>query len=341
MKRIIYKMKVRLIASITTIIVLSFLFLFKSSLNNDEMAKTVNPTIQTTKMASSVTALITEIADSKPQPNNEQIYDSFLDFPYDNMRFVSDDIYESIKEEYYKINFSSEFKLGNLEVYDLYKEKFKQLLDNERVYTDKKGNEFLLNEFLPEAYENTYSAIYNDYDVNNFEYYFFDMDEDDSPELCIVDHIKNPSIYIFKYIPDKDKIFLWYEMTSLWIRLNGSKTLGWNREGTSQVFYKLDENGDEVYTVSFFEREDFNRRINQAEVVYLVALPDYTDRNEQIEITEQIREQAYYDRGQEWYYFRVSEEQYHELTKDYFKAEKLANENIETVSYSYYELFNK
>lgn len=39
------------------------------------------------------------------------------------------------------------------------------------------------------------------------------------------------------------------------------------------------------------------------------------------------------------YYFRITEEQYLELTKDYFETEHTAKENLKRVTYTYDELF--
>lgn len=59
---------------------------------------------------------------------NEQIYDSIDDFPYDSMAVVNDNTFKTIKNVYDNIKFYGEFDKGNIELYDLYREKFVQLL---------------------------------------------------------------------------------------------------------------------------------------------------------------------------------------------------------------------
>ncbi|MNV73653.1 hypothetical protein D3C71_1668190 [compost metagenome] len=71
----------------------------------------------------------------------------------------------------------------------------------------------------------------------------------------------------------------------------------------------------------------------------MVSLPQYTNQDSQIYITEELKNQAYFDEGQKLYYFRVTEEQFDELTKDYFNAVELADKNINDVTFSYNELF--
>lgn len=58
-----------------------------------------------------------------------------------------------------------------------------------------------------------------------------------------------------------------------------------------------------------------------------------------MQVTDEIKEEGYYDKGHAIYYFKVTEKQYNELTKNYFEAEQLAKENIKKVSYTYEELF--
>ncbi len=258
-----------------------------------------------------------------------QTYDSFLDFPYNEMVFVNQETFHILKQTYEEIDFWGEFKKGNLKAYDVYINEYKKLLENEVSFTQKNMHkEMYLNEYLGLDDKNQES-------LEDYTFYYFDIDEDETPELCLSD---NNSIYVFKYISKEDKMILWHELNSGYYQLNGSKTFRWNNGGLSHGFYKLNSNGEEIYYLFFFLREDYNKNIEQAEVVYMVSLPHFTNEADKIEGTEEILNQGYFDQGQDVYYFRVTEEQFDELTEDYFVAEKLALENIEEVSYSYKEL---
>lgn len=250
--------------------------------------------------------------------NNIKVYDSFLDFPYNNMEYVCNDGYEVLQSAYKDINFFSKFESGNLKEYDFYKEKFGEFIEN---------NDFLIDPVTNEKF-----------DLNKLMFYFFDMDLDGNPELGVSDDAN--FTYIYKYILDKDETILWYKMDASWFQLNGSRAVSWNQEGIRHVFYNLSENGEEVLRVFFFEREDFNKSINMADTWYMVALPQYMNSELNISISEKMSKQAYFDKGQEIYYFRVTQKQYDELTGDYFKALEVAQEDIKKVSYSYEELFN-
>lgn len=268
-------------------------------------------------------------------------YGSFMDFPYDRMSFVNDSVYAILKEEYDKIDFSSEFKTGDLALYELYIEKFKQLLDMEKAYINEIGNEIFINELSTDTYE----RVFNDYNDIELEYYFFDMDEDGTPELTIDNRRSRNGIYIFKYLPETDKIILWDVEEGSWLFLFGSRTLSFCYEGMRNTFYKIDQNSDIEFIVNFYEREDFNKRIDQAETVYVAALPVYMDNGEQIAMTEEMQKQAYIDtgwisEGWKYYYYRVTKAQYNELTYSFHKAQEIAYEYTETKNYSYEELFN-
>lgn len=278
----------------------------------------------------------------KNQINNtntesEKIYlpDGTHSFPFDQIKVVDDGTFEMIEQAYSEVDFYSEFKKGNENNYDFYKEKYRKLVTQEKPFFDNESKEIC---YLEELWHIKIDSEIHKYDPNNYVYYFFDIDEDDAPELCISDEVR--FIYIFKYIKKSDRIILWYKMENTWLRLNGSKAIRWNYEGTRHEFYQLNKKGEEVITVSFFERIDYNEKLAQREVVYMTALPLYTKRHKNKGITEEIKNKAYTNsEDDERYYFRVTQEQYDALTEDYFKAEKLARENLKEVTYTYEELF--
>lgn len=75
------------------------------------------------------------------------------------------------------------------------------------------------------------------------------------------------------------------------------------------------------------------------EMWYMIGLPLYFVKNEGYMFTDAMMAEAYYDEAVMVYYFRVTEEQFNELTKDYFAAAEQADENIKEVTFTYEELF--
>lgn len=70
---------------------------------------------------------------------------------------------------------------------------------------------------------------------------------------------------------------------------------------------------------------------------YLLTLPEYSDKTDDIEIPNDIKAQSI---EKDSHYYRVTESQWNELTKDFFTQKNLAKENILKVRFTYKELFN-
>jgi len=256
-----------------------------------------------------------------------RIFDSFLDFTYDDFQYADNKVYTQIKDAYASIDFFGEFLKGNLEKYPLYKDKYLSLLDNKVRFSVKESSEeYFLHDFFSPSF-----------DMRNYTYYFFDMNIDDNPELAIV---YNNAIHIFHFDEILDEFSLWLDMSPSWYQLNGSLKIRWNRDGLSHVFYQLDENGKEFISVYFHSAQKPNSK-GEAEEYYMVALPNHLFESGNIVITEELLSQAYYSKSYKLLYFRLEEEQYYEITKSYFDAEKLANEALKDVSFSFEELFEE
>jgi hypothetical protein len=290
---------------------------------NDNSSGETDDTEQSTDYDSSKPFLgsaSSETNDTVQSPDEE------LDFPY---QFAGTDTFEFLKGTYGKIDFYGEFKKGDTQKYDLYKEKFVQLIINRKQFLDTETN--------VEMYLNEYGSFkYMAEGIEKFTFVFFDMDEDSEPELCILDDINCP--FIFKYLSDSDEIILWNDYgTGLWYSLIGSNKMSWNREGISHVFYKLYEDGKTEYDVSFYSKPYFNRKTEDGEIIFAVSVPMFTGETQNIELTDEMKSSAYFDKYQERYYFRLTEEQYEELTYDYFESYKMSTDMIKEVSFSYRE----
>ena len=71
--------------------------------------------------------------------------------------------------------------------------------------------------------------------------------------------------------------------------------------------------------------------------VYMVEMPYYFEK----EIEEDRVEMPYGTSNRRSKYYRVTKEQYEELTNDYFQALEEAKENLKQVTYTYEELFGE
>ncbi len=257
-----------------------------------------------------------------------RVYNDESDFPHEEMEFVSDEVYEEIKRLYKDIGWQSEFLEGNPDEFDLYKEKFKEFLLLERNFLNSETGEILsLEDFPPIKVPDGISCTY---DMESYKYYFFDMDGDGGWELCIPE---TGFLAIFKYDKYNDRIILWKEINSADMHLSGSQRIIWT-DGRENHFRKLDETGEMEYEVGF------RWRSFESGMVYFVGTPRYAEESKNVEATEDMKNQCYYNRWTKVYYFRVSEEQYEELTGEFMQAYEYAVENIEKVTYTYDEMVN-
>ena len=234
--------------------------------------------------------------------------------------FIDNCAFEYINKIYSDIDFSSDFKQGNHSVYSNYKAQYLKLLEC-KIPFKSNGMEYYIDKY-----------IYGDYEPEKYIYYFFDVDDDSSPELCIENEVGH--IYIMKYSPVSDEVILWHETSSSWTELLGSEKL-WFYSGTSPIkyaFYSLDKNGNIKYSVWLYIES------SQSETKYLLTLPEYSDKTDDIEIPNDIKAQSI--EKDSHYYYRVTESQWNELTKDFFTQKNIAKENILKVRFTYKELFN-
>lgn len=176
----------------------------------------------------------------------------FSKFPYyEEDNYVDENVFAMLKEEYSKLDWQCEFEMGDLNEYDFYKGKYRELITNQKPFYDcETKEELFLKDYSMFKIPDTDSY---DSAMEMYKYYLFDMDQDNMPELCIKGMI---CIAIFKYNKDDDSFLMWkaYKQTSYY-GLLGSRTTYFQNpvlaSGEENTFYKLDKNGKEIYMVTF------------------------------------------------------------------------------------------
>lgn len=262
------------------------------------------------------------------------VFDHWMDFSGTSfsedlgLPYADDETFEAIKAAYEQIDFFGEFQSGNQEVYDEYKEKYKELLENDGLVFDPEEEVS-----VPFSQIDIIKYHIENYGLQKFAFYFFDIDGDDLPELS-VHYEYGGNICILDYDSKKDVFSVWYPLGSYWYSLIGTKKVQWMGLGKYLVSYFLDESGKEACETFFF----YNR---YSEDVYLaiVMLPKYAEEEKNTELTETMKSQGIYTRLDGQWYFRITDEQYRELAKPYWEAYDMAQEKIKEVTYTYEELF--
>lgn len=301
-------------------------------LNNIIKEKKLNKEVKNTNLtleeASETTAETTAVLDTiKSFTDND-------DYPYFDFDFVDENAYNLIKNTYDNLDFTSEFKKGNLELYDLYKNKFNKLFNDEMTFYFPEEDE--------DIYISEYYAKYTNDDIKKdicASFYFYDIDDDDTPELCVA--APRPGISVFKYIQNEDKFILWYNIESTNHSFHGTKAVTWQRWGAKlqDSFYKLNDNGEYDWRTYFFCVPYHNEKNNKDEFLCIVTLPILQEKPQIYQLDLELQKQGYYNKYNELFYFRVTEEQYKDITKNYYEAHELAYKKRKEIKYSYDEFF--
>lgn len=278
--------------------------------NNEEVScvETKSTTDETSDKISDEIDFITEetttqIIEADENIGEDRIFEHsfFGDFPR-NANFVDDINYKIIKEAYDNFFSDIELKIGDQKLYDMYRKNFKRLLDNETAYYNpEEGKEIYPIEsdwFDQERLKDEYGYFY----------WFFDIDDDNTPELCI--HTATEGLHVFKYIENDDRFILWLHPGTPYISVYSTKTLLWSNYNEVE-FYKLNESGEIIEGVNYLVKP-----INENNTTYMVSLPvsmpsEFRDQRNELDI--ELQKQGYIDRYNGIFYFRVTKDQYDEL----------------------------
>ena len=279
----------------------------------------------------------TEVEEASPTANSnetEEITGSMENEPENNdiesvVPFVDEELYLYIKGVYDEIDWDIQFLPGDESKYDLYREQFIKLLKEEIPIVDDKGYETTLSHLG----EIEMDINDSDYDPNHYNYYFFDVDGDGTPELGLTNNQR--FVYIFKYEEEADRIVLWDEYIG-GMSLMGTGKFYLSGPNGDWSMLGLDQNGDYIYLASFKVKGNPDYYNDEDDVwAFYVALPDY------VAIEEWMLKQAtYLDSAYPYYCFRLTEEQYDELEGRLTEACHKSHKEKEEVTYTYEELLN-
>ena len=199
-------------------------------------------------------------------------------FPVDIV-FASDESVKLVSDIYDEIGFEGEFQSGDEMVYEFYRKKFTLLLDGKVKIYDAEGNEsHLYDQYIPKGRLQ--------HQIRAEELYFFDMDGDGLPELCVQG---TSGLYICKYDADADRYIEWWGGTNSGCSILGTGRITEDRCGDTEYLYLLNRDGYTeckiTFTISY-----------QSERLYMVSIPDFEDRLRDGKIPDFVKQQVVYDR---------------------------------------------
>lgn len=250
-------------------------------------------------------------------------------FVEQDIPYVDESIFEIIKDAYSEVDFTAEFEQGNQENYEDYLQKFWHLLQNDIPFWDRELNRDVFIKDWEEVY-----GHYATFDLRKSLFYFFDMNGDGFPELCID---PQEPVVVFEYDAEKDQCILW-----AW--LGGKDIIGTRKvmlhpeyESIICDFFQLNEYGDfELETI--FWAEFF---FGMGEDINMVMFPNYLAQEKKWILTDDIKQQGILEESSGQWFFRITDEQFEELQKPYMEAYNLALERQKKETYTYEELFGR
>ena len=269
-----------------------------------------------------------------PAQADQQSYRSFnstFNFPfYEGIEFVGGDVFEFLKEIYSNINFFGEFKIGNTDIRDYYRRNFARLINNQVPFINRETGEVLYLADLLGSYMQHLSS---------FHYIFFDFDLDGSPELGI--NARGLPFFMFKYMSETDEFALLFSIEGTNRGLLGSQRTYFSRLGEDNEFTKFNERGECEYFIRFFiqgvSRITTGVAVQQFETIYMVSLPRY--EHKQLEIPTYVRNQGYFSEHGQMYFFRVTSNQFDQLTSDFFESIEQSRLQVADMLYTFEDLF--
>ncbi|WP_372999161.1 hypothetical protein [Lutispora sp.] len=265
-------------------------------------------------------------------PENEPIDSSILkssETRFEDLSYIDEDIYSALSKIISTIDFYGTFDNEDIVDSNSISKKYYKVVVGESPYINEAKEK--------EGFEGEFDSI----KPNECIYYYFDMDKDGLPELIVSDQQRYE--YIFKYDAINNEIMLISIIRTTSQLLGGNKISYWQGGvGLTYGFYELYNSGERKSDIRFFSAAYLNNKTQQEDEIYMVG---FTENSEEIEtlkaLTQNGKVEVYFNELSETHYFRITEEQYNQLAKDYFKSRKEAEENIKEVTYSFEELFGE
>lgn len=251
--------------------------------------------------------------------------------------YVDEETFGLIWEAYKGMDYTVECKKGDPEVYEEYKQKFWQMLQNEIPFLN------------PKTGEETYLKDWRDPNGNRMmayreksKYLFFDVNGDGLPELCYDDstlvYAYDAGIAVFAYDADTDQVTLW-----TWTKEIAGTRTGYNYDNTDsndeiREFFRFDEDGDIEAEILLWKESAGMSRYND---INMVMLPYHADSEKRPEVTEKMKQQGIYEESSGQWLFRITDDQYEMLAEPLGDLIGLALHRQWESEYTYEGLFGE
>lgn len=99
--------------------------------------------------------------------------------------------------------------------------------------------------------------------------------------------------------------------TCTYLRVRNKKLIRTEKDGSGEAYIELNENGE----------WEFSLWLKKEMGTFFITFPHYYDElDKEKELSDEIKKQGIFNEHQKLYYFRVTEQQYNELSENYEKS---------------------
>lgn len=179
---------------------------------------------------------------------------------------------------------------------------------------------------------------YDSKNVEEYSYYYFDIDGDEVPELTVFGDMRYAHIFAYEEETDAVELRDVFKLGKSFI-LGNSKFGAWHGgTGLTYEFYELGKNEERESQVYFHSEEYYNNITKENDVIYMVGFGEGSEELNAMKLiaTDKV-EQVYEENAT--YFWKITSEQYDQITSDFFDSKQISEEKMKGVRYTYEELF--
>lgn len=294
------------------------------------LSSIIDKNVEEKKPLSSIEEEVNPVPTNSSELINNSNYKTYRsdEIKFQDLKCVNEKTYKKIADICSNIDFMGNFKSIDLKEDSFYRGQYLKVLKGDESYIDRleeKGESDLV-EFDPK-------------NIKEYTYYYFDMNGDEVPELIISDdNMKYTDIFSFNTKTNKVELLDIEKAGSSFFLGNNKMGAWYDGTGLTYEFYDIDKNGNKNSKIFFYSEGYLNDITKQEEAVYMVGFGEGSEEIENYKsLAKEMGEQLFEENST--YFLRISKEQYDQVTQNYFKSRKAAEENIKKVTYTFDELF--
>ncbi len=261
-------------------------------------------------------------------------------YEYEEIPYADEDTFKTIMAAYEDIDYLGESIPASEEDYEEGLKNFARLIRNEIPFLDSETGEKM---YVQESKD--FGQLH---EHEWWRYFLWDINGDGTLEACMrTGNLLSGLEYIFEYDSELDEYVMWkygHQKGNSYVRGdyvgNGGSMWFPGYDSIIQEFIRMDPEGEPVFRSFFFAVREPSYHSKHSEYIYMAMIPWYAEREKEIIVTEDMKQQGIFEKKSGQWYFRITEEQFKELEEPYMNAFWTANKKLMEDWMTYEELMN-